>query len=278
MNHQIAEFKHDCGIISVFDKGILVSTDQGDFFLGEDFVANYDLYCTFLGLVNEGIVTHVGGMVTASEGQPPTDVCTFYWLAEDKFLIIGTQDDGAAVPVSLDFLELLRSSCGFLMVDGSLKEGTNWQSWSIGGHFPDTDLAFAIDGTVFEIYVKEGGNTYICETTTKERSLWYRGLAIGRRMLERDLPDGSWQIIGPRSELGMSMRLEVEGDRILLSVHNPELPEVNTSIYLDDAAMASIRLLLDSVWDTDRGDSVDPCEDCPVLDEYDDDEEEGAAS
>ena len=271
MNHQLAEFKHECGTISVFDRGILVSSEKGELFLGEDFVANFDLFCSFLDLYEEGIVTRFGGFVSGDEGQPPTEELYVHWLHDDRFTISDGRDEGAVIPVNLSFLNVLAEAAGFLLVDGALKDGGDWQRWCIHGEFPWSELSFAINEKGFEIYAPDGDHIYVFATSRKDRRLWIRALALGKNLLGLDLLPDSWQIIRAPSGTRKAMRLEPDEGRLLLSLDDPELPNVNVSIYLDGVTAFGIELLLDAVWPSGDDEAVQDV----LLLTWDDDDDEG---
>ena len=257
MDHQIAEYPHNKGTIRVYSKGLLIEgpkvegLEAAQYYLGEDFLANIPLIEMFLGLVHEGIAIEVGGPVLGNQGQPSVYEFRLLSVSRDIFIVTSDEeDDDQALVVDTSFVELLITLGLDVLIDGTLDDEEERNGWVIRGSFPWNDIAYAISEDGFELYVEDGKNTYCFATERKDLGLWVRSLIRADEMLgnKDEVGSGQWQIFGHCEEGQERMRIERDGDRVLFSYHNPEMPDVGTSIYLDDMTIFAISLMLQEVW------------------------------
>lgn len=248
MNHQLAEFKHECGTINVYDKGIVIEVEGTEVFISEDFVANHDLFGVFLILTITEMVTGFGGTVSGGEGQAACDQLVINHVGDDLFILTDDNDGSPCLPVNRSFLALLRSLCADLIMDGRLPMVVDKKDWSIRGILPRSGLTFLINEKCFEIYAKTKEGTYIFATTVKDQDLWLRALDTGRKMLDEHLPSGSWQVLGFKDAGDKGMQLTVEGCRIVYSLLDPTLPDLHVGVYMDNTIIDTVDFLLEAIW------------------------------
>jgi hypothetical protein len=256
-----------------YDKGILIEGTAGQqVFLGEEFIANFNLLCSFFDLGREGLATSFGGPVRGDEGQPSDRDFLIYYINKDLFVITDNDDDSEGLAVDMKFVQALRSAALLVVIEGSFEEDKEWENWSIHGSFPWTGLAFSINEEALEIYPSDdtAEQQFIFFTERGDRGLWFRSIALAEKMLDKDngVTD-SWQIVSVRGGSDKKMRLELEGERVLFSVHDPSLPNISASIYLDAVTMLALRMMFTEVWVLDE-DSVE----IEVLYAYDEDDED----
>lgn len=275
MNHQLAEFHLRQGVISAYDKGILIEGVEGQqIFLGEDFFANFDLLCAFFNLGREGLVTSFGGPVCGDEGQPSDRELRIYYLDKDMFVITDDDDDSDGLVVDMKFIQALRSAALLVVTEGVFDPNKEWENWSIHGTFPWTGLAFSINEEALEIYPSdELADQSIFFTERGDRGLWFRSIALAEKMLDKNGGvTTSWQVVSVSGGSDKRMRLELEDERVLFSVHDPLMPNVSASVYLDDVTMLALRMMFTEVWVLDE-DSVE-LEFFYALDEDDEDKDD----
>lgn len=264
MDHQIAEFKHECGTIHVYGKGMVVTSPDGaceHVFLGEDFAANLELFDVFLKLEPEGLVNRFGGPVRAENDEDVGQVFAIQHVGGNEFFFGGSffgstfeeiiaddeDESGGVMVVNRDFLEFLRTCTIQLTECNEFEYGEICETWTIEGSFPGSDLAFSINPDGFEFYARdENGNSYVFSTDREDQELWDNSFRMAREMLDREVVSG-WQIVSADTTV-KRMRLEKVGENITFSLLDPEADMPSFEIGFDRAEIEAVDGMLSKVW------------------------------